>query len=145
MKKSDREAVALVEDTEALASQSVETLGEGVKISEEVVKVIAGIAASEVEGVAGMSGGLVGGIAEMLGRKNLSRGIKVQLGDRQAALDVFLIVRYGVNIPAVAQRVQESVKEAVETMTGLKVTQVNIHVQGVSFGPEEGEREARAH
>ncbi len=145
MKKSDREAVALVQDAERASSQGVETLGEGVKISEEVVKVIAGIAASEVAGVAGMSGGLVGGIAEILGRKNLSRGIKVQLGDRQAALDVYLIVQYGVNIPAVAQRVQESVKEAVETMTGLKVTEVNIHVQGVSFGPEEGEREVRAH
>lgn len=133
------------QETETVQPQGVETLGEGVKISEEVVRIIAGIAASEVEGVAGMSGGLVGGIAEALGRKNLSRGIKVQISDRQATLDVFVIVHYGVNIPAVAQRVQENVKQAVETMTGLKVTEVNIHVQGVSFASEEGEREARAH
>lgn len=119
---------------------------EGVKISEDVVKIIAGIAASEVEGVAGMSGGLAGGIAEILGRKNLSRGVKVQLGDREAALDIFIIVRYGVSIPAVAQRVQESVKQAVESMTGLKAAEVNIHIQGVSFDtPEEGEKDTRAH
>lgn len=119
---------------------------EGVKISEDVVKIIAGIAASEVEGVAGMSGGLAGGIAEILGRKNLSRGVKVQLGDREATLDIFIIVRYGVSIPAVAQRVQESVKQAVESMTGLKAAEVNIHIQGVSFDtPEEGEKDTRAH
>lgn len=119
---------------------------EGVKISEDVVKIIAGIAASEVEGVAGMSGGLAGGIAEILGRKNLSRGVKVQLGDKEATLDIFVIVRYGVSIPAVAQRVQESVKQAVESMTGLKAAEVNIHIQGVSFdNPDEGEKDTRAH
>ncbi len=119
---------------------------EGVKISEEVVKVIAGIAASEVEGVAGMSGGLGGGIAEILGRKNLSRGVKVQLGEKEAALDIYIIVQYGVSIPAVAQRIQESVKQAVESMTGLKAAEINIHIQGVSFGtPEEGDKDTRAH
>lgn len=132
-------------DTEPVTAEGMQSLGEGVKISDEVVKVIAGLAASEVEGVAGMSGGLVGGIAEMLGRKNLARGIRVQIADGQATLDVFVIVRYGVSIPAVAQRIQERVKQAVESMTGLRVTEVNIHVQGVAFGAEEGEREARAH
>ncbi len=115
------------------------TVGSGVKISEEVVKVIAGLAAADVEGVAGMSGGLVGGIAAMLGRKDLSRGVRVQVGEKEAVLDLFVVVRYGVSIPQVAQRVQEKVKEAVETMTGLTVTEVNIHVQGVAFEQQQEE------
>lgn len=115
------------------------TVGNGVKISEEVVKVIAGLAAAEVEGVAGMSGGLVGGIAAMLGRKDLSRGVRVQVGEKEAVLDIFVVVRYGVSIPQVAQRVQERVKEAVESMTGLSVTEVNIHVQGVAFDQQQEE------
>lgn len=122
------------------ADQVINAAGQGIQISEEVVKIIAGIAASEVEGVAGMSGGLAGGIAEILGRKNLSRGVKVQIRETEAVLDIFIIVHYGVSIPSVAQKVQETVKEAVEEMAGLKAADVNIHVQGVSFEqPEDGE------
>lgn len=129
---------------EEQALQTIEPVGKGIKISEEVVKIIAGIAASEVDGVAGMSGGIVGNIAQMLGRKDLSRGVKVQVGEKEAALDISIIVQYGISIPAVAEQVQESVKRAVEEMTGLKVVEVNIHVQGVAFGPaEEQERERR--
>lgn len=136
----------MAEESVKAVDEGIEASTEGVKISEDVVKIIAGIAASEVEGVAGMSGGLAGGIAEILGRKNLSRGVKVQLGDKEAALDLFIIVRYGVSIPAVAQRVQESVKQAVESMTGLKAAEVNIHIQGVSFEtPEDGDKDTRAH
>ncbi len=123
--------------------QTIEPVGKGIKISEEVVKIIAGIAASEVDGVAGMSGGLVGNIAQILGRKDLSRGVKVQVGEKEAALDINIIVQYGISIQTVAQRVQERVKDAVESMTGLKVVEVNIHVQGVAFGPEEPERDRR--
>lgn len=123
------------------AERSVEPVGKGIRISEEVVKIVAGIAASEVDGVAGMSGGFVGGIAEILGRRNLSRGVKVQVGEKECVLDISLIVDYGVSIPGVAERVQENVKQAVESMTGLRVVEVNIHVQGVSFGhAEEGEK-----
>lgn len=119
-------------------------IGQGIRISEEVVKLIAGIAASQIDGVAGMSGGLVGGIAEILGRKNLSRGVRVQVGEKEAALDIYLIIQYGVAIPSVAQRIQEAVKNAVESMTGLKVVEVNIHVQGVAFGQvDEAERDTR--
>lgn len=114
-----------------------------VKIADEVVAIIAGLAATEVPGVAGMSGGLAGGIAEMLGRKNLTRGVKVEVGERQAAVDLFLIVDYGVKIPEVAWRVQENVKKAIESMTGLDVVEVNIHVQGVKISGEEKEEEAR--
>ncbi|HHY91729.1 MAG TPA: Asp23/Gls24 family envelope stress response protein [Firmicutes bacterium] len=114
-----------------------------VKIADEVVAIIAGLAATEVPGVAGMSGGLAGGIAEMLGRKNLTRGVKVEVGERQAAVDLFLIVEFGVKIPEVAWRVQENVKKAIESMTGLDVVEVNIHVQGVKIAGEEKEEEAR--
>ncbi len=111
-----------------------------VRISDDVVGTIAGIAATEVEGVAGMGGGIVGGITEMLGRKNLARGVKVEVGEREAALDLFVVVDYGVRIPEVAQRVQENVKRAVESMTGLSVVEVNIHIQGVAFH-QQGSRE----
>ncbi|NLJ24064.1 MAG: Asp23/Gls24 family envelope stress response protein [Firmicutes bacterium] len=113
-------------------------LGE-LRIANEVVGVIAGLAATEVEGVAGMSGGLAGGIAEMLGRRNLSKGVKVEVGEEQAAIDLFVIVEYGVRIPDVAWKIQENVKRAIEGMTGLEVVEVNVHVQGVNF-PQVEER-----
>lgn len=111
-----------------------------VRISDEVVGVIAGIAATEVEGVVGMSMGLVGGLSEMLGKKSPSRGVKVEVGEKEAALDLFIVVEYGVRIPSIAQKVQDNVKRAVESMTGLKVVAVNIHIQGVGVpgGAEEG-------
>lgn len=107
-----------------------------VKISDEVVAIIAGIAATEVSGVAGMSGGIAGGIAEILGRKNLSKGVKVEVGEKEAAIDLFIIVDYGCRIPDVSWDIQEKVKKSVETMTGLNVIEVNIHVQGVNFEKE---------
>jgi uncharacterized alkaline shock family protein YloU len=116
-----------------------------IKIADEVVAIIAGLAATEVKGVAGMSGGIAGGIAEMLGRKNLSKGVKVQVGEKEAAVDLFLAIDYGTNIPEIATEVQENVKRAIENMTGLVVIEVNIHVQGVVFNnlevqPEEDSR-----
>lgn len=108
-----------------------------IRIANEVVGVIAGLAATEIEGVAGMSGGIVGGIAEMLGRKNLSKGVKVEVGEREAAVDLFLIVSYGVTIPEVAYKVQNNVKKAIVSMTGLEVVEVNVHVQGVQFPQDE--------
>ncbi len=104
-----------------------------VKISEEVVAIIAGIAATEVNGVAGMSGGLAGELSEILGRKNMSKGVKVEVGEKEAAIDLYIIVEYGARIPDVAWEIQEKVKTTVENMTGLKVIEVNIHVQGVNI------------
>lgn len=114
-----------------------------IRIADEVVGIIAGLAATEIAGVAGMSGGLVGGIAEMLGKKNLSKGVKVEVGEREAAVDLYIIVEYGVRIPDVALTVQENVKRAIESMTGLDVVEVNIHVQGVGFGQEGKEEDIR--
>jgi uncharacterized alkaline shock family protein YloU len=111
-----------------------------VRIADDVVSIIAGLAAMEVEGVAAMSGGIAGGIAEVLGRRNLSKGVKVEVGTEEAKIDIFIVVRYGVRIPDVAWEIQENVKKAVETMTGLRAMQVNVHVQGVSF-PKDSDRE----
>ncbi len=110
-----------------------------VKIADEVVSIIAGIAATEVKGVAGMSGGVAGGIAEMLGRKNLSKGVKVEVGEKEAAINLYVIVEYGERIPEVAWNIQENVKQAIENMTGLEVVEVNIHIQGVNFQHEPKE------
>ncbi|HJG03175.1 MULTISPECIES: Asp23/Gls24 family envelope stress response protein [Megamonas] len=107
-----------------------------IRIADEVVSIIAGLAATEVEGVAGMSGGIAGGIAEILGRKNFSKGVKVEVGEKEAAIDLYIIVKYGVRIPDIALNVQEAVKTAIENMTGLSTVEVNVHVQGVGF-PED--------
>jgi uncharacterized alkaline shock family protein YloU len=109
-----------------------------VQISNDVVEIIAGMAATEVPGVAGMSGGLVGGITELLGKKNLAKGVKVEVTEENAVIDLYLAVQFGSRIPDVAHQVQQRVKQAVEGMTGLVVKEVNIHVQGVAF-PSEGE------
>lgn len=101
----------------------------GIKISEEVVSVIAGVAASEVEGVCSMSGGI--GISEVFGKKNMAKGIKADVGEKETKIDVNIIVEYGARIPDIAYEIQNRVKKAVESMTGLKVSEVNIHVQGV--------------
>jgi len=113
-----------------------------IKISDEVVAVIAGLAASEIPGVAGMSGTLAG-IAEKLGMKSMAKGVKVEVGERETAIDLFIVVEYGVRIPDVASEVQHAVKKAVESMTGLTVVEVNVHVQGVQFPHEEKEEEIR--
>ncbi len=112
-----------------------------VKISDEVVAIIAGLSATEVKGIAGMSGGIVGGITEFVGKKSPSKGVKVQVGEREAAVDLFVIVEYGVRIPEVAQEVQRSVKKAIESMTGLSVVEINVHIQGVAFPNEIKEDE----
>jgi len=127
---------------EAPSQGAREALGT-VKIAGEVVSVIAGLAAMEVEGVAGMSSGIAGDIAELLGRRNLAKGVKVEVGEREAAVDLYIIVNYGVRIPEVAWKVQQNVKQAIESMTGREVVEVNVHVQGVNFQAEEKKEEPR--
>lgn len=114
-----------------------ESSAEGIKIADDVVAIIAGKAVSEVSGVYGMAGGFAGGITEVLsGKKNLSKGIKVDVDENQVKIDVNIIVEYGVRIPDVAFEIQNRVKKAIETMTGLKVLNVNVHVQGVNTTEE---------
>jgi len=102
----------------------------------EVIAIIAGVAANEVEGVAGMCSG--GGITEKFGRnKNITKGVKVELGTEEAAVDIYLIVEYGTPIQTCAAAVQENVRKSIESMTGLHVVRVDVHVQGVSFEKEQ--------
>lgn len=122
--------------------QTSETESKGIQIANDVISTIAGKAVSEVKGVAGMAGGFAGGISEVLsGKKNLSKGIKADINENEAKIDVNIIVEYGVRIPDVAFEIQNRVKKAIETMTGLKVTSVNVHVQGVSMAEEKNEKE----
>ncbi len=108
-----------------------------IKIADDVIAVIAGAAASEVSGVASMAGGFAGGISEVFsGKKNFAKGIKVETGDKETKIDVNIIVEYGVRIPDVAYEIQTRVKKAVEGMTGLKVSEVNVHIQGVKTQQE---------
>ena len=102
-----------------------------VKIANEAVATYAGIAVSEVSGVYGMAGGFAGLTEALSGKKSLTKGIKVDVGEKDAKIDVSIIVEYGARIPDVAFEIQTKVKKSVENMTGLKVVEVNVHVQGV--------------
>lgn len=110
-----------------------EQQGDSVKIVDDVIAIIAGIAATKVEGVSGMSGGFVGNIAERIGRKDLAKGVKVETTEKEASIDIYIIVDYGVKIHEVARNVQNQVREAVNSMTGLDVPSVTVNVQGVEL------------
>lgn len=112
----------------------------GLKFSSEVIETIAGIAASEIDGIIGMSGGVVEGFAEKLGRKNLAKGVSVEVGEEEVAVDLQVIVEYGRNVPEIYQRVIEAVETAIHHMTGLKVVEVNMYVEGVAL-PSGSEQE----
>jgi len=102
-----------------------------ISFADDVIATIAGLAATEIEGVAGMSGGIMGGIAEILGKKNLTKGVKVEVGQDETSIDLSVIMDYGIEIHKVCESIQKNVKKALETMTGLRVLSVNINVQGV--------------
>lgn len=127
-------------NSEAPIAEEEETEIGNIKISVDVVATIAGIAASQTKGVAGMYSSFAGGIAEMLGaKKNPSKGVKVDMSEDSVKIDLYIVVEYGVRVPELAWEIQEGVKSSVETMTGLSVDKVNIHIEGVSFASEENE------
>ena len=131
----NNENVENVNLTEELSNTS------SIQIADEVVAVISGKAVSEIPGVYSMAGSFTGGITEVLsGKKNLSKGIKVEVGEKETKIDVNIIVEYGTRIPDIAFEIQNRVKKQVENMTGLKVIEVNVHVQGVNtqFDKETG-------
>ncbi len=107
-----------------------------VRISEDVIASIAALAASEVGGVSSLSSGFGSDIAELLGKRNLSKGVKIQFSGDEVSIDIYLLIKYGHVICEVAGKVQESVITAVESMTGLRVKEANIHVTGISFDRE---------
>ena len=129
-----------VENTEKEAEETEN----GIEISNDVIAVIAGVAVSEVQGVASMSGSFAGGITEVLsGKKNMAKGIKVEKTDNTAKIDVNIIVEYGTRIPDVAFEIQNRVKKSVEGMTGFKVEEVNVHVQGVDTNISKNENTSK--
>ncbi len=121
------------ENTSEIIETETTEENEGIQISNDVIAVIAGVAVSEVQGVSSMAGGFAGGISEVFsGKKNLAKGIKADKEENKVKIDVNIIVEYGSRIPDVAFEIQNRVKKAVESMTGLKVEEVNVHVQGVN-------------
>ncbi|MGM9936560.1 MAG: Asp23/Gls24 family envelope stress response protein [Candidatus Ornithomonoglobus sp.] len=136
---------ATVEPQAPAEAEEEETIG-NIKISVDVVSTIAGIAASEIEGVSCMYTSFAEGVAKRLGaRRNASNGVRVDMGADSVSIDLYIVVEYGVRIPELAWSVQENVKNSVETMTGLPVSKVNIHIEGISFDkavePAEGSAE----
>ena len=105
-----------------------------IRVSEEVVAIIAGLAATEVEGVSSMAGNITNEIVSKLGMKNLSKGIFVEVMDDGIKVDVALNIAYGYAIPEISAKVQEKVKSSVENMTGLTVAVVNIRIASVDMG-----------
>lgn len=137
MSKKENETVEElgVEASEQDANVEIAT---NLNISEDVIGIIAGLAASEVEGIAGMTLGFVDGINQILGsNKKYSKGVKISLEGKKVVIDLYVNVKYGVRIPDIAWAAQNAVKSAVENMTGLEVMSVNINVQGITFDKKE--------
>lgn len=111
-------------------------LGE-VQIADEVVAIIAGLAATEIEGVASMAGNITGELIGKLGVRNLSKGVKVIVTDRNVDVDLALNIEYGYSIMKVSEKVQDRVKTAIENMTGLEVSMVNIRIASVNMEKEK--------
>lgn len=109
------------------------------KITDEVLAMVAGIATLEVEGVAAMSGNLAGGIAEMLGRKNLTKGIKLEESGEGLRIEVKIIVEFAVNIPRLTGEIQQQVSERVERITGARVAAVNVNIESLHLPEDEEE------
>ncbi|WP_155837458.1 Asp23/Gls24 family envelope stress response protein [Aneurinibacillus terranovensis] len=108
-----------------------------IEIAPEVIEVIAYMATSEINGVTDLRSGLVGDLVERLGRKSSGRGVKVDITEKEATVDVYIIVEYGYPIPDVAHKVQENVSNSIQNMTGLNVTQVNVHIVDVQLKQEK--------
>lgn len=112
-----------------------------IRIADEVVAKVAGKAALEIAGVYKMSGGMVDEVTKLLGKKNTGKGVKVEVGDRECSVDVYIVVDYGVSFPAVAMEVQQNIIKAITEMTGLKVLEVNVYIQDVNIREKTEERE----
>ncbi|WP_123043573.1 Asp23/Gls24 family envelope stress response protein [Cohnella candidum] len=121
-----------------------EVLQEGlIRISDDVVATIAGLAALETPGVAAMSGGISEGLAKRLSGRNAQKGVSVEVGQLEAAIDLRIVVHYGIPIHEVGRRLQDNVREAVENMTGLRVVEVNVKIEGVAFKDEEPDADSQ--
>ena len=111
-------------------SQEDETFGT-VKIADDVVAMIAALAATEVDGVAAMNGNVANELLSKVGVKGLAKGVRVDIYNKKVKVELAVVIEYGFNIPATCQQVQNKVKSAIENMTGLEVTDVNIRIAGI--------------
>ena len=111
----------------------ISTEGGKISISEDVISVISAIAAKEVEGLASMGGTILGGLGDILAKKNQGKGVKVEFSENGIVIDVHITVKFGVKIREVSLAIQEQIKNAVETMSGLNVATVNVFVDGVEL------------
>lgn len=118
------------ENQHSYTISSEEAIGQ-VQIADEVVAIIAGLAATEVEGVASMAGNITNELVSKLGMKNLSKGIKISVAEGEVTVDVALNIDYGYSVPKTSRKVQEKVKASIENMTGLTVSDVNITIASV--------------
>ncbi|MDF2945749.1 MAG: hypothetical protein K0S51_428 [Bacillales bacterium] len=111
-----------------------------IEIAPEVMEVIAGIATTEVDGVAGMRGNFAAGVVEILGRKNHGKGVKViDVNNDKIKIDIYVKVKYGFSLPTVAEQIQNNVRQAINTMTGVSVEEVNVHIEGIQFEQQKAE------
>ena len=118
------------------AGETVNAYG-SIKISEEAIAGIVSMVVAQIKGVSSMSGSMTSGLTEMLGKKNLTKGVKVELNNQDVIIAVYIFVEYGVKIPKLALEIQNQVRDSIQTMTGLRAKEVNIYVQGVSFDHTE--------
>lgn len=107
-----------------------------VKVADEVISIVAGLAAQEVHGVIGMSASFTEGLNEFLGKKNFAKGVRVTVDGRVVTVVVYVNVEYGSCIPEIALEIQEKVKDSIENMTGYEVKFVDVHIQGVARRPK---------
>lgn len=134
--------MAQKKDNLPVNTEPVVSDGGTISYANEVIAIISGIAASEIEGIAGMV--TAGGLGEIISKnRNITRGVKVEVGTEEVSVDLYTIIEYGQPIQKVASEVQENVRKSIESMTGLKVVRVDIHVQGVSFEKDKKENQSR--
>ncbi|MHA6251009.1 Asp23/Gls24 family envelope stress response protein [Oceanobacillus sp. CAU 1775] len=113
-----------------------------VEIAPEVIEVIAGLAATEVDGLYAMRGNFASGVAERLGKQTHNKGVKVELVDEGIDIDVYCILNFGVSIPKVAEKIQTKIRQTLKNMTLLEISEINIHIVGINMDEKEGQNQA---
>lgn len=121
-----------MEEKDVVTMEPIDQVGQ-VQIADDVIAIIAEIAATEVAGVAGMGATLTNEIVQSFTRKRTPKGVKVEVNEGQVMVNIAIIVRYGEKIPKITADIQQKVKNSIETMTGLDVVAVDIHVTGIHF------------
>lgn len=135
---------AKTENVDAVLKPDPTKEGDSIRISSEVIAVIAGIVSSDIPGISGMSGGIVGGIAEKLGRRDLTKGIKVKVDEDRVMIDLNVIAEYGASIVDSTEKLKKEIRGNVEKTTGLKVESININVLGLDVPEEETDEDKSA-